>query len=186
MAKRSASYGKELSKCKEKFWKYRELICNGTLLAIDPSCVSSSSMPGYAIYRGGKFIEGGILNIKYHPDLFRRLSRIRHTMQTEFSDIDVMIIEKIPVKPLFNRKQAADSGRIWLNAAAHSSLMQAVGVFKGSLSEDIPVIDIAAGVWTHEAKVRGLKEVKADDEDAIAIGAVAIEMTRDLIAGQGA
>jgi hypothetical protein len=181
MARISKSYGKEINTLKGRLWKHRDKIMNGTLLAIDPSCVSSSSVPGYAIYRNGNFVEGGVLNIKYHADLYVRLSRIRTVLQQEFKDVDVVVIEKPPIVPLYSKMQAVSKGKIWMNMKSINSLTQAIGAFKCSFPEHIPVIDVAAGVWTHTAKVNHFKEIKADDTDAIAIGMAAITILKEIL-----
>ena len=179
---KKTSWAKEAEILRKKIYKNRKLMLEGRMLAIDPSCVSSSSKPGYAIFEKGKFTEQGILDIPYHVDLARRLIRIRENIELYFKDsADIVFIEKIPPKPLFTKKKAEAKGKMFMNLKSHGSIMQAIGATKCSFNEDTPIIDLPAGIWSWFKKKHELQLEKNDDNDAFCIGWCALTILHELM-----
>ena len=95
-------------------------------MSIDPSCGSSSSMPGYALSYfdmstgRGEVTENGIIEIpNVNSPLHQRLHSLQECLQSEFGDdLRYLITEDIAPK-VFGR------GR---GAGGHASLLKAVGV----------------------------------------------------------
>jgi len=138
-------------------------ILEGGLLSIDPSCGSSSSMPGYAIYRAGKLTTSGILKINFRLPLVLRLKKI-YELISGFPDIDVAVIEGVPVA-------ARGRGR---SAIGHASLLQAVGVTTAA----VPTTSVVFLDARISAGERPAGFVKGDEADAIHLGEVVIRYAR--------
>jgi hypothetical protein len=163
--------------CKSQIIKYKEKILNGRMLCIDPSSVSTSSKPGWAEFLNGKLVRYGEAQIAHHHDLAVRLNRILKYFQT-FS-ADIVLIEGIPVRPIRTKAQAATTGKVWLSAVAHSSLVQAIGATKASFDETIPIVTFPATLWHRVSRQYdwGVEDgvvSKSDAADAIRIGMSAI------------
>ena len=162
--------------------KHRDIILSGKLLAIDPSSVSSSSNPGYALFLAGNFVECGYMSIQYHRDLSIRLRRIREAFESSFSYADIVIIEKPSFAPLFTQKQAAAKGRPFLNLKSIASLQRACGASIAAFRSDLPLIEISPVSWS--AYVRAHPEIgyeeKSDSNDAMAIGYTIIGLAKGL------
>jgi hypothetical protein len=150
-------------------------ILKGTLLSIDPSCISASSYPGWARFEKGKLKESGVITgISPHADLYRRLSFIGKWTRTNLPNPDVLVIEQIPV---------IRTGRL------NTSLIQAVGTFLGSFECD-HVLEPLPVVWqkfleqTHDNDYDTAKyyreNMKSDEMDAINIGLSIIKIAKQL------
>jgi len=150
--------------------KVAKEILGGTLLAIDPSCGSASSQPGYAIYREGVLTESGILEIEsISRDVGYRLRDLRSMLSdlSEENHIDVLVVEHIPAR------RYGGGG-----AAGHASLLNAEGVCLASV--DAPrILRVRPQTW-HSMKPEGWE--KTDTWDAIAIGHCVIKIAREKLA----
>jgi hypothetical protein len=94
------------------------LLLNGTVLSIDPSIGSASSMPGWAVGRAGKLVASGELEIdasRSVPLRLQELHRLLRELVREWEP-DVLVYEDIP------------ASRHGGGAAGHASLLKAVGV----------------------------------------------------------
>lgn len=152
--------------------EYSNLLLNGVVVSIDPSVGSSSSLPGYAVYRAGELIFSGKFPIPHRNMTTVQKLRILHNYMTSlYAEVypDILVFEDVP------------SQRYGGNISAHASLLKAVGVIVS-----VPGTEVAIGIapvsW--KAMARGTY-VKGDVEDAIEIGWVAIEAARQIQAGTG-
>ena len=142
-------------------------IMEGTLLAIDPSCGSESSMPGYALYRGAELIKSGTLDIKkISRDVAYRLQDLS-SMLGEFKDIDVLVVEHIPAR------RYGGGG-----ATGHASLLNAEGVCLAS-TKAARILRVRPQTW-HSMKPDHW--IKGDAADAEAIGHCVITIAREKLA----
>ncbi|RPH39046.1 MAG: hypothetical protein EHM87_24750 [Burkholderiales bacterium] len=187
---RRPSTGKKLSKSllklKKAVWKYREKLLEGTVAAIDPSCISGKggSKPAYALFKKGKFVEQGILDVDYHPLLAIRLQGIAACVR-EYLDtkVDLLVIEDTPYVPIRTKAQAAKTGKTYMNAKTIASLKQAIGAIKGALTYGKPVIDVNPLCWYAIAKQQGWAITKEDSDDARLIGMTVMQVLAECMAG---
>lgn len=137
-------------------------ILEGMVISIDPSIGSSSSMPGWAIYRAGQYVSSGIFEIPVHKSLPDRLRTLANHVRKLYNDYppDVLVYEDIPA-------QRYGMG----NAVAHASLLKALGAILS-----VPGPDGYVGIMPVSWKklVRDTYE-KGDEADAVEIGHVVIE-----------
>jgi hypothetical protein len=137
-------------------------ILEGVMVSIDPSIGSSSSMPGWAVYRTGQYVASGTFDIPIHrslPDRLRTLANHIRKLYNEYSP-DVLAYEDIPA-------QRYGMG----NAIAHASLLKALGAILS-----VPGPDGYVGIMPVSWKkmVRDTY-TKGDEADAVEIGYVVIE-----------
>jgi len=136
---------------------HAELLLQGTLLAIDPSSGSAGSLPGYALFKGGRLVDAGTLELPRSGPLANRLFLLRDTLAKEFDRPDLLAVELIsPVMP--SRKG------IFLHKNS-SSLIKAVGAVLSCW--DCPVVEVAPVTW-HSMTPPHYQ--KSDAADACAIG----------------
>lgn len=166
--------------CRQLLKKYRELILNGRVVCIDPSSASESSKPGYAIFEKGTLVEAGILDINHRPELRVRLRHVHEELQQFIQGTDVVLIEAVPVRPIRTKLEAGASGKTWMSAKSHGSLIQAVGVTKAAFPTEIVQVNVPASLWhrvCREAKL-GVDEsgniIKDDTIDAVRVGQAAL------------
>lgn len=140
------------------------LLLRGTVLSIDPSIGSSSSMPGWAVYRRGVYQESGTIAIDVVPEIPPRLQQLSANMDRLIRewDPDILLYEEIPVM---------GHGR---NLASHVSLLKAVGVI---VSRPGPRGYIGIYPTTWKPWVR-TTYVKSDEADAVELGWVTLELAR--------
>lgn len=137
-------------------------LLEGTIVSIDPSIGSTSSQPGWAVYRGGRFICSGTLSIKADQSVPARLRLLYHLVRQLYKewDPDVLVYEDIP-----SLRQGGG------NANAHASLLKAVGVIL-SVSGPDHYVGLLPVSWKRMARST---YVKSDEADATEIGWIAIE-----------
>lgn len=135
-------------------------------MAVDPSCGSRSSMPGYAIYRAGDLVESGTIQIgDVSRPLPYRLQDLGEEIRNMYLrvDPDVLVVEELPV-----RRFGGGS------ATAHASLLKSAGaVFATAPAQR--VITIRPQAWrqlTHDGWY------KDDEQDAIAMGHAVVAVAR--------
>ena len=162
-----------VGKTRKQALRFSKILKEGTFVAIDPSCVSRSSVPGYAIFEEGKCIEMGVFDIPWHPDLTKRLRAINTLMREAFPNIDLLVLEEIPKKPLRATAKGITHG---MNQASYNSLQRAVGAIMSGTPEGIKTLMIPASLWHYIAKKNNWAIVKEDDEDALLIGMAAINL----------
>jgi hypothetical protein len=152
-------------------------------VAVDPSCVSQSSEPAFAIFKGKTFIAQGTFGIeyKYGMPLWLRLQMIRDVVQKELAPQCLfLVIEHTPDVPIRTKKGAASTGATYMNPKAIASLKQACGAIKCAFDVGTPVIDMPPGVWSSVMRQLGKVTDKEDDTDARFIGEAAIELINQM------
>lgn len=137
-------------------------ILEGQIVCIDPSIGSSSSMPGWAVYRAGLLVDSGTFSINPNqsiPDRLRTLNGLMRKLYNVYTP-DVLCYEDIP--PL---RQGGG------NATSHASLLKAVGAILC-----IPGPDHYVGIQPISWKKMVREEYrKGDEEDAIELGWIIIQ-----------
>lgn len=137
-------------------------ILEGLVVSIDPSIGSSSSMPGWAIYRAGQYVSSGIFEIPVHKSLPERLRTLANHIRKLYNEYppDCLVYEDIPA-------QRYGMG----NAVAHASLLKALGAILSVAGPD-GYVGIMPVSW--KKMVRDTYN-KGDEADAVEIGYVVIE-----------
>ena len=113
------------------------IIQKGTIIAIDPSIGSSSSMPGWAVYHLSELIDSGVLDIDSSLSVYERAQDIHRKLHQlyKYYKPDVLIYEEIPdqayMPPASTRVNHRPSFATGNNAKAHSTLLKALGVVLG-------------------------------------------------------
>lgn len=149
--------------------KDRELILGGTMISIDPSCGSQSSLPGYAIYGKGVLQESGVLEIDISKDLPYRLQELNRAL-VELGPFDVLCYENIAPR------RFGGGG-----ATGHASLLKSVGVVLGAVSYKL-ALGLRPNYWKRHVS-RGY--IKSDEADAIEMGRILIDIARGEITSGG-
>ncbi len=168
---------KDFAKLRGEIAKYSEILQTQTWVAIDPSCVSASSEPGFAIFEGLKFQAQGTFGIKYkyNMSLALRLQLIREVVQKELAPhVSLCVIEQTPDVPLFSKKGAESKGKVYMNPQAIASLKQACGAIKGGFDPGTPVIDITPACWHLICRKHEVFTDKDDSTDARCIGSAIV------------
>lgn len=139
-------------------------ILGGTMLAIDPSSGSSGSMPGWALFRGGKLERSGTVKIpltltingklNFLHDAFRELAR-------DIGHIDILTIELIA------------------KAMSHENLFYAIGVIMAAVQAD-HAIPCPIHAWKAVAKTDPTYK-KGDESDAIMFGLTLLSRAREYV-----
>jgi hypothetical protein len=173
--KRRTSYG--LANIQKRIIGIEDLILKGTVLSIDPSCVSATSNPAYALYEGGELIEVNEIDcISPRLALETRLQLLGKFCREEFEEPDVLAIEHIVM-----------GGRLNMQSTIRST-----GAIIGNFETE-HVIPIPPLVWQKIAlkhlnlegdsdysKYKEYKlHYKSDKADAIWIGRAIIELAKE-------
>ena len=131
-----------MSKIEEAINPVKATILSGTVLAVDPSSGSKESMPGYAIFKAGIFVDSGVIRIQHRQTLQQRLFDLRESLQNDFKDLapDVLVVENIP--PFIASK---GGGAAFGATKSILSLHKAVGVTVSCFS--CPLIEVSPISW---------------------------------------
>lgn len=127
----------------------------GTILAVDPSIGSASSMPGYALVVDGVMVDSGILSINPRESASKRLSGIQHQLLALVPNPNVLVIEKIA--PMLS---CGGAGVIQLHWAC--------GVILATYPDAVPVM-IPNQTWKKYLRDKGIEYKKSDENDAIVL-----------------
>lgn len=140
-------------------------LLEGVVISIDPSCGSTSSMPGYAVAIRGELVDSGILPIDPLDLLPRRLQVLSYRMRklVDQWQPDLLVWEDVPP-----RRYGGGS------AHGHASLIKSVGVV---LSTEGPVawLGLRPRIWTSD---KSSTYVKGDEADAREMLTIAITNAR--------
>lgn len=145
-----------LPKYKQMIADCRECIIDGCMLAVDPSTGSTSSMPGYAVFKNGELIESGTITVDLKGNRAERLFEINRTLREDFKEytFDVIAVESAGY---FIGK---------MNPASIISLQRAIGAIIAAFPVKC-LVEVPSNVW-QKHKFKGY--VKGDEQDAICIG----------------
>lgn len=83
---------------RKKIRSNRDVILNGTLLAIDPSSFGKDSVPGFTIYEGGKLLTSGTIQRPPGPqrDTYQRIQFLYERVSKLLPiPPDVLVLEEI-------------------------------------------------------------------------------------------
>jgi hypothetical protein len=141
-----------------------KLPLTGTVVVIDPSIGSTSSLPGYAVYVRRKLKESGVLQVKRSGSLQDRLQQLAKELRALYKkyDPDVLVYEEIPP-----RRYGGG------NAEAHASLLKSVGAIL-SVTGPKYYIRIKPLIWK---KLVTEEYEKGDEADAIEMGRIVLELS---------
>lgn len=143
-----------------------DAILTGTLLSIDPSTGSGTSMPGYAVFKAGKLVESGTIDLDIKGNRAQKLYEINRTLREDFGEykFDAIAVENIGY---FVAK---------MSPRALISLQRAVGaIIAAHPTENL--IEVPSNVWQKHV-YKGY--VKGDREDAVCIGLCVINTAKEL------
>jgi len=165
--------------CRERLGANKTKILTGSLLCIDPSSGSESSQPGWALFQNGVLVEAGVAEINHRLELRSRLRLVWEYFSVWADKVDIVLIEEIPVRPIRTKMDANSSGKTWMNAKSHGSLVEAIGATKAAFPVSIPVVKLPASLWHRVSRDQGwameANTVKKNDYmDAVRIGMTAI------------
>jgi len=174
--KQRTQYG--VDNVRKKIKGIEQLILKGSVLAIDPSIISSSSFPGYAWYVGGELDSAGIIEgISHRESVEKRLQFIGKYVRENFEEPDVLIYERV----------AARGGGFSLE-----STVKATGAIIGNFECEyvIPIAPLAWGTYVNQKLDIGKgndyenyqvykEKYKSDEMDAIMIGYSLIQIAKE-------
>lgn len=154
--------GKDTEVYKQTMQAYYHLI-NGLVVSIDPSVGSSSSMPGYAVYRQAKLVESGTFPLNPKDSVPVRLRVLANHLRKLYVKYpaDVLVFEDIP-----SLRQGGG------NANAHASLLKAVGAIL-SVPGPTHYVGIMPVSWKRQVSEH---YQKGDESDAIEIGRIVLDL----------
>lgn len=151
--------------------KIASLICEGNLLAIDPSCGSTSSLPGWAHYRGGVLIASGVIGVDITMDLYPRLQVVADGVRSlSYNTNASVLIYEDPPAVRFHKSGRTSSG-------SQASLIKSVGAIMGASMAD-HAIGLRPSVWK---KMVRATYVKSDERDAIEMGYIVIKVAKEIL-----
>lgn len=155
-----------MSKIEEQINPLKATILNGKILVVDPSSGSKESMPGYAIFENGKFVDSGKIAIEYRQSLQLRLFSLRETLQRDFvpERPDVLVVENI-APFIANTKGTFGATKSVL------SLHKAVGVTVSCFN--CPLVEVSPISWRRFIPNGYLK---SDEADAIMMGLTVLKI----------
>lgn len=162
--KASGKKSTALPKYKQMIQECKDCLLTGTLLAIDPSTGSRSSMPGYALFKNGQLVESGTITVDIKGNRAERLHEINRTLREELETPDVVAVESAGY---FVGK---------MNPASIISLQRAIGAIVAAHPVKC-LIEIPSNVWQKHAFPGYIKN---DANDAICIGLCAINTAKEL------
>jgi hypothetical protein len=148
-----------------------EALLRGQVLVIDPASGGGESRPGFALFYKGALSESGIIEVGASTSqLHERLFELGRTLRDEFSnDIDVLIVEDVPLKRFGPDRTGSLAGQV--------NLHRSVGAVMGAVQCRF-FIPIHPSTWHAHA---GPDHKKSDENDAIAMGRCAMSMASDTI-----
>lgn len=154
------------TECYKQTSQYLQEILEGVVVSIDPSIGSSSSQPGWAVYRQSKLVASGVFDIPAHKSVWERLRRLANAVRKLYKKFnpDILIYEEIP----------AQRYGLGGNAGAHASLLKAVGAILS-----VPGTEGCVGIHPQSWKKLARADYsKGDEADAVEMGWVVIELAR--------
>ena len=155
------------TKLYESVSKLTTPLLTGMVLVIDPSIGSTSSSPGWAIYKQGELLDSGTLSTGGSgTELWRRARTLGNSIKvlSSIHNFDLLIYEDIPATSSFNQ-----------NAVA--SLLKAVGIVL-ACSKSEYVLGIHPASWRNYVRP---EYKKGDKEDAEEIGHIAIALAKHIV-----
>ena len=137
-----------------------DVILDKTMLCIDPSTGSQSSMPGFALFEKGIKVESGIIEVDHKLNKSLRLYEISRCIREDFKDIDLLVVEYIP--PVGYKGG--------MNSISLMALQRSIGAIVASLPFE-NLLEIPAASWK---AYKPEEYEKTDEWDSICLGLCAI------------
>ena len=156
-----------------------DIVLGGSVLAIDPSCVSSSSNPGWALYEAGELHSSGSIDcIDYRQPLETRLQLLGKYCREEFAEPDVLVIEHIQMGGRINMQSTIRAtGAIIGNFETERVISISPLAWQAFIEKRIPL-----GGGSDYIKYREYKaNHKSEEVDAQMIGLAVIEIARETL-----
>lgn len=143
-------------------------LTEGLVISTDPSIGSTSSMPGWAVYRAGVLIDSGIFEIPPHKSIPDRLCILHNHFRKLYIKYppDVLVYEEIPAQ------RHGGGGNAW----GHASLLKSVGAIL-SVPGPENYVGILPISWK---KLTRPEYVKGDEADAVEIGHIVLGIARTI------
>lgn len=159
------------SKAYEQISKARLYLTEGIVMCIDPSIGSSSSMPGYAVYKAGTLIASGVIQLPIDREFPIKAQELAYQVRRLYNEYvpDVLVYEEIAVH---------GAGR---SIHSHVTLLKALGIIL-SVSGPDKYVGIYPTSWK---KLVRDSYVKSDEADAIEFGWICIEQAKQIIQEEG-
>ncbi len=150
-----------MSKLIEDSTKYKKILREGSVLAIDPSSTSI----GYAVFNKGALMESGCKKYSgaIHKRFFKLYQDIYYLAQNNFCDL--LVIERLRPSSTASRKVYTKHQLLW-----------SVGVVIAAAG--LPFIEVSPNSWKATQRDKDLD--KTDENDAICIGYTPINLARDI------
>ena len=150
------------SKLSQEVSQYADQLLSGYCICIDPSSGSQGSVPGYAIFRGGKLDDAGTIELpRGSRVLSNRLFLLQQALRTEFEQPDLLIVEGVPM--VMGSTGGGNFHR------GNGALIKAVGATIATW--DCPILEPTPMAW--HALLKGDQKasyVKTDANDAVMLG----------------
>lgn len=160
--KKTAAYGAIRENCLG--------LTRGTVLVVDPSIGSQSSLPGWAVYGAGDLVDSGVIPMDVTESRPYRLRAVFNKLEnlTVAWQPSVVVYEEVPVMAHAGRSQVS-----------HASLLNAVGVTLAATHlPGVGYVGIQPIVWKKRVTA---EYVKSDEQDAIEIGRITIAMAHEIL-----
>lgn len=177
MSKRAKRTQYGVQAVKQKLRGIEPIILEGRLIAIDPSCISVSSLPGYAIFSEGELVESGVISgISPAAPLEVRLQFLGKYCREEFEEPDVLVVEHIQMGGRINMQSTIRAvGAIIGNFECEHVISVSPLAWQKYIEKRIPL-----GGGTDYLKYQEYKKnVKSDAKDAEMLGFSVIYMARE-------
>jgi hypothetical protein len=143
-------------------------ILTGTMLCIDPSTGSRSSLPGFALFENGQLFESGVITVDINLNRSKKLYEISRTIREDFDPPDVLVVEYIPPVTYGTGNR--------MNGVSLMALQKAIG----SIIAAHPVehlLEIPASAWRN---YKPDNYIKSDEMDAITLGLCAVSIAKHI------
>jgi len=174
---RRTTYG--IEGVRAKLAGLQDLVLEGQVLAIDPSCISTSSKTGYAIYEAGELTESGVAGEHIDPTLplERRLQLLGKYCREEFTEPDLLAIEHIQMGGRINMQSTIRAtGAIIGNFECEHVVSISPLAWQAYIQKKIPL-----GGGSDYIKYKEYKQkYKGDEMDAKMIGLAIIEIAKEM------
>lgn len=146
-------------------------ILGETIISIDPSCGSSSSMPGYAVFRAGELIDSGVLSLSVGADLHIRLQEL-------LAELDILILEHEPTILVYENVPAVRFHKGGgTSSGSQASLLKAVGVVMAG-AHCTYAVGLRPSTWK---RLVTPTYVKGDETDAIEMGGIVLRLAKHIM-----
>lgn len=150
--------GSQPSKFYSTVRRFSPLLLKGSLLSIDPA-TGASSLPGYALFKAGKLVDSGVIDVDSTLSVQARLHEINNVLRKEFPKPDVLSVEML-------------RGRM-VNNTLHWAVGATISSWPTRVFLEVPIV-----VWKAVSKTVP-SYTKSDEADAIIMGEAILTRARN-------